>query len=293
MEKFQYPMIYFVHFYFNSIHDMMCKGKFGFQDFDFLIKGMTVMWSRAELKGRAKEVLRYSYWSAFLVSLVITIVGGSNGGGGGGGSNSSRYQMMQNEYAAEIFGLVAAAVFVVIVIYSVFRWLIGFPLEVGGRKYFIQAAQGNVNLNYLGDIFRRERYLNVVLVMFYRGLLLFLWTLLFIIPGIIKGYAYRMVPYILAENPGIGHKRAIELSDQMTMGHKMDMFILDLSFIGWYLLGAMALGIGVLFVRPYEDSTNAELYLTLRRIALERNMCTLQELCGQNNPNGSDGSFYC
>jgi len=70
----------------------------------------------------------------------------------------------------------------------------------------------------------------------------------------------------------------------MTMGHKLDMFILDLSFIGWYFLGALALGIGVLFVNPYADATNAELYLVLRKNALEQGMCTYQELFPGEEP---------
>jgi uncharacterized membrane protein len=87
-----------------------------------------------------------------------------------------------------------------------------------------------------------------------------------------------MVPYILADNPRIDYRRAVELSNQMTMGYKLDIFILDLSFIGWYLLGALAFGIGILFVRPYEDTTNAELYLVLRKNALEQGMCAYEEL---------------
>ncbi len=74
-----------------------------------------------------------------------------------------------------------------------------------------------------------------------------------------------MVPYILADNPSIGAERAIQLSNRMTGGEKWDMFVLDLSFLGWYILGMLALGIGVIFVNPYVDSTKAELYLILRK----------------------------
>mgnify|MGYP006297391159 FL=1 len=64
----------------------------------------------------------------------------------------------------------------------------------------------------------------------------------------------------------------------MTMGEKLDIFVLDLSFLGWYLLGALALGIGVLFVQPYYDATNAELYFKLREKAIERGITTAEEL---------------
>ena len=71
---------------------------------------------------------------------------------------------------------------------------------------------------------------------------------------------------------------SISLSNEMTRGHKFDMFILDLPFIGWYLLGILALGIGVLFVMPYENATNAELYLVLRKNVLEANLCSYEDL---------------
>jgi uncharacterized membrane protein len=240
------------------------------------MKGGLDMWSRYELKTRAKDVLRGTYWKAFLVSLVVAIVGGGNGGSAG--SSSSGYRFSQNNFSSEFVGMMLIIGLLIIAIAFIFRWLIGYPLEVGGRKYFILSSQGDADPGYLGYAFQRGRYLNVILIMFYRGLLVFLWTLLLIIPGIIKSYAYRLVPYILADNPRIDYRRAIELSNQMTMGHKLEIFILDLSFIGWYLLGALALGIGVLFVKPYEDTTNAQLYIVLRKNALEHGMCTYEEL---------------
>jgi uncharacterized membrane protein len=66
-------------------------------------------------------------------------------------------------------------------------------------------------------------------------------------------YSYRYVPYILAKNPSIDAREALDLSRDITKGYKMDLFIMDLSFIGWYILGALALGIGVFFVNPYRD----------------------------------------
>ena len=87
-----------------------------------------------------------------------------------------------------------------------------------------------------------------------------------------------MVPYILSDNPNIGYERAVELSIEMTAGEKMDMWVLDLSFIGWYLLGTLLFLVGVLFVMPYENATKAELYLVLRQNALERGLCSYEEL---------------
>ena len=100
--------------------------------------------------------------------------------------------------------------------------------------------------------------------MLLKDVYIFLWTLLLIIPGIIKMYSYKFVPFILADNPKIGCARAIELSGNMTNGEKWNIFVLDLSFLGWYMLGMMACCIGVLFVKPYYYTTKTELYFELR-----------------------------
>lgn len=90
-----------------------------------------------------------------------------------------------------------------------------------------------------------------------------LWTLLLIIPGIVKSYEYRLVPYILSEEPYLPSDEVISKSRDMTDGHKWDMFVLDLSFLGWHLLGYLFFGIGSIFVHPYEQATYAKLYDTL------------------------------
>lgn len=162
--------------------------------------------------------------------------------------------------------------------YSQLEFL-GYELEIGGRKYFIKAAENDVNLNYLGYGFSNGRYAEIMKSMLWRSVINFLWYLLLYIPGIIKKYAYSMVPFILADNPKIGYKRALELSEQMTNGQKMDMFILDLSFLGWILLGLCCCCIGECLVLPYYNSTYAELYLVLRQNALDNNLCTYDELC--------------
>ena len=134
------------------------------------------------------------------------------------------------------------------------------------------------NLNHLGFAFNKDRYLDIVKAMLWRGFLNFLWFLLLIIPGIVKSYAYSMVPFILADNPNIGYRRAVDLSNQMTRGHKFRIFVLDLSFLGWIFLGLFAFFVGVLFVLPYINATKAELYLTLRQQALENGLTTEEEL---------------
>ncbi|MCX7710255.1 MAG: DUF975 family protein [Clostridia bacterium] len=245
------------------------------------------MWTRAELKAKAKDVLRISYWKAFIVSLVIAIVGGGGGGGGGfngnfgggnAGNNADPFNGANNEILPIIIGAIIVAVLLALLFALALRIFVGYHVEVGGRRYFIQSAQNDVDMNYLGYGFKKGRYISIIKAMLWRALLNFLWSLLLIIPGIIKSYAYRMVPYILADNPNIDYRRGVELSNEMTRGHKWRMFVLDLSFIGWYLLGTLALFIGVLFVNPYFNATQAELYLVLRQNALDTGMCTYEEL---------------
>ncbi len=92
----------------------------------------------------------------------------------------------------------------------------------------------------------------------------FLWGLLLIIPGIIKSYAYAMTPYIAAENPELGAEECINRSMKMMYGHKWELFVLDLTFIGWYLLIIVTCGIASLFVAPYTELARVEFYKELK-----------------------------
>lgn len=98
------------------------------------------------------------------------------------------------------------------------------------------------------DGFRSGHYVNIVLTMFLRDLFTTLWSLLLVVPGIVKHYEYLMVPYIIAENPAMDYKEAFQISKQMMDGEKMEAFIMDLSFIGWYLLSAVTCGLLAIFM---------------------------------------------
>lgn len=163
------------------------------------------------------------------------------------------------------FGIGSIIAFFAFLLAMGVKIFVGAPLEVGGRAFFVRGAVDQaVNFGDVGMAFRRDHYLNVVWVMFYRGVLNFLYFLLLIVPGIIKYYSYSMVPYLLAEDPNLDAKTAIQLSEEMTEGHKLNMLILDLSFIGWYFLGLLLFGLGKYLVNPYVYATKAQLYLTLR-----------------------------
>lgn len=246
------------------------------------------MWTRAELKTKAKAVLKITYWKAFLVSLLITIVGGNTNfnfpsfNWNFGGRDIHHSPDYAGGFGGDFFPLfLGIFIFVGLLIFLfvlAYRFFIGYPVEVGGRRFFIQAADHQANLNHLGYGFEKGNYLDIVKALLWRALINFLWYLLLIIPGIVKSYAYRFVPYILADNPNIGYKRALELSKDITDGQKWRIFVLDLSFIGWFLLGTIALFVGVLFVLPYYNATYAELYVVLRKNAIESGLTNHEEL---------------
>jgi uncharacterized membrane protein len=149
---------------------------------------------------------------------------------------------------------------------------------VGEKRYFLEGTQYRFDMNNILHGFTCGKYGNIVFTLLLKDILLALWTMLFIIPGIVKGYAYALTPYILAENPNIKPTQAINLSCRMTKGHKWEMFVLGLSFIGWYLLGALAFGIGTALVVPYDRATHAQFYLALRSEALHKGVVSLEEL---------------
>lgn len=146
--------------------------------------------------------------------------------------------------------------------------LIADPLIVGGKKYFLKAREeSNTKIGVIGEVFQKEHWLNVAMIMFLRNIYNALWYLT-IVGGVIKTYEYRMIPYILAENPNIKRKEAFELSKKMMKGNKWDTFILDMSFFGWNFLSVLTFGLlSILYVNPYNAATMAELYTTLKKEA--------------------------
>lgn len=192
-------------------------------------------------------------------------------------------ELIESE-AGKMFVTVAAIIGIVVMLLAfLFRVFLLNLLVPGGLRYFVDNSEKlqsgvEANMSVLGMNFRKGNYKNTMLTMLRRDIFTFLWSLLFIIPGIIKAYSYSMVPFILADNPNIGSERAIELSMQMTQGEKFDMFVLGLSFLGWYILGVIACFVGVIFVHPYVQATKAELYRVLREKALSNRYCTYEEL---------------
>lgn len=142
--------------------------------------------------------------------------------------------------------------------------LITIPLAWGFYIYLLRIARKETpDVSSLFDGFKD--YGRIFLTGLLVGLYTFLWTLLFIIPGIIKGYSYAMTNYILKDEPELRYNGAIEKSMKMMNGHKMSLFLLDLSFIGWYLLCILTLGLGLFLVYPYHYTARAHFYEELKQ----------------------------
>ncbi len=237
------------------------------------------MWTRKELKTRGKMAFRANYWICVLVALILLVLLGSGmiSSRSGSGINinighndsgnvvdfdfDSFPNAAKGVLALVVLGAVGAASIVGIAV-SVF---LQNPLEVSGKRFFFLNSYQPADLGELKYSFTQGHYLPIVKTMFLTSLYTFLWSLLLIIPGIIKSYSYRMVPFILAEDPTMDSKQAIDLSRSMMNGNKWRAFVLDLSFIGWYLLSALTAGLLLIFwVGPYVEATDAELYRALR-----------------------------
>lgn len=142
-------------------------------------------------------------------------------------------------------------------------------VTVGANGWMMRYWRGETPA--VGDLFAGFRMYRPVLgAMFLRELLTFLWSLLFVVPGIIKGLAYSMVPYIIYENPHLTASQALKISEKMTDGAKGDLFVLKLSFIGWNILSAITGGIvGYFYVYPYMGVTYAGVYDQLKWNAIQ------------------------
>lgn len=265
------------------------------------------MWTRAQLKDKAKVTFKRNYWKTVLISFLLAVIVGSGAGNSGinfkfndnnapgmewemlGHMEDGELQasdeveeflaeidnakkLIENETStAKLAGIIVGIVVTVLVVAAVAiaiailinAFLIN-PLVVGIRKFFVSNLNTEAQAKELGFGFDHN-YKNTVKTMFFRDLYTFLWSLLFIIPGIVKAYEYRMIPYLITENPELTKEEAFALSKQMMNGQKWNAFVLDLSFIGWRILGAMTFGIlNVFYVDPYKNMTDAALFEALK-----------------------------
>ena len=248
-------------------------------------------WTRTELKERAKESIRRNYWIKVVVGLIAGIISGQIGGNVS--YNSLKTELRESGWNGEnmdfftstqFLMIVSAAIGILMVLFIGFTLLkifLGNPLLVGCSRFFLENSDRKARFGLVGTVFQSGNYLNVVLTMFLRKLFTVLWSLLLLIPGLVKSYSYSMIPYILAENPSISRRRAFEISRKMMDGQKLNAFFLDLSFIGWIILSTLTCGVlDIFYVVPYRQATWAEFYKVNRQQALQNGTATPEELQG-------------
>lgn len=259
-----------------------------------------MMWTRKELKERAKEALKRNYWKIVLVSLIGMLIGGGLGSSGISGGGSDIHDMasdnvkehftehenddvdwegaeavlddIQMDIRPQDIVAVAFTVIVVLIVAAIvlaigiaLDVLLLNPVQVGINRFMVKSLDDTARIAEVGYTFEHN-YKNGVKVMFFKDLYVVLWSLLFIVPGIYKAYQYRMVPYILGENPDMTYQEVLQRSKDMMDGQKWDAFVLDLSFILWHMLGGITCGLAEIFyVAPYVNLTDAALYSRLSR----------------------------
>lgn len=232
-------------------------------------------WTRAGLKERALALLSPGYWPLVLVSLVAIVIG--DYGGAFRRHSSCLRVKTSTTVTVQPTNVIEACssailpvdtttmvVLLVVALAALVMILVSNPIAVGVRKYFVGRHRGTARLKDLFFAFSSGHYWNVVHVVLMHDLAVLLWSLLLIIPGYVKAYALRMVVYELADNPAISWREAFDISERVMQGQKWDSFVLDLSFILWWLLSGLTCGfLDVFFVVPYFGLTSAGLYETL------------------------------
>lgn len=259
------------------------------------------MWTRKDLKEKAKSAFKRNYWKATLASmvLILLVVGVVSSMNFGSTSNNKEKvweireknvidvvvdvarnvtkeniaeirkdfeQMNKTEKMTYNIAFLVTIIMIVLAIIT-FASILGIffvnPLRVGASRFMLKSADDRGNVAELGFAFDHS-YMNIVNTKFFCNLHIFLWVLLFIVPGIYKHYQYYMVDYILAENPHMQRKEVLERSKSIMSGQKWKTFVLDLSFILYHILGIITCGLAEIFyVKPYVYLTRALLYDTL------------------------------
>lgn len=218
------------------------------------------------LRADARQALSGHWGWAILVCIVFSLISGIVALPGSIASASSSILRIGNACNPSMLltGL-GMSIFA-----SVFTFVVGLfvsgPLTVGiwgsFNRFFSES-----DTNTLGNFFRLGfgggHYWKNVWGIFLMNLFTFLWTLLFIVPGIIKAFAYAMTPFILIDNPELGPNEARQRSIKMMRGHKWKLFGLELSFIGWFMLCILSLGVGFIWLSPYVKMSHAAFYNNL------------------------------
>lgn len=209
-----------------------------------------------DLRAQARAALRGKWGVAIAVGLVASLLGGTGSVGTVSTSVSGSSDGWLDFVSHDVWIVVLTAV----VVSGLLALVIGGVMQLGLCDFNTRLVKGQeVRFSLLFGQFHRlwaGICMNIVVSFF-----TFLWSLLFVIPGIIAAYRYAMVPYLMAEFPDLGVMDAMNESKRLMKGNKWRLFCLQFSFIGWELLAAITCGIGSLWVTPYIQAATAAFYL--------------------------------
>ena len=149
-------------------------------------------------------------------------------------------------------------------------FILALPLTWGFQTLFLGAVRGGeATAKDMFEGYNKELFSRVLTTTLLYYVYVFLWSLLLLIPGCIKSYSYAMTPYILKDNPEMKNNAAIEESMRMMDGHKLELFLLDLSFIGLAILSILTCCIGFLWLVPYMNMARVNFYEDLKKASVE------------------------
>lgn len=218
-------------------------------------------YTRAEMKQAAKDSLDGKWGTSIGALLLVMVVPGAVLGIVTG---LMGFMSGLCSYAGA-YGAVAMISTLTWLLSLAFAFLILGPLTMAYYFFFLRLVRGmGVKATMPYQCFAGENYGRLTLAYFMQSLFILLWSLLLIVPGIIKALSYAMMPYIMMDHPEMGWQEAINESKRMMDGHKGDLFVLYLSFILWLLLVEVTCGIAILYVGPYMQATVANFYRSLK-----------------------------
>lgn len=235
-------------------------------------------WNRKEIKLHSKNMIRKDYWRTFIVSALqfsfstVTIASTLTD------FSKNIPELIKNVFNSEfssgnmdtkvimiLVTLISCITVLLLIARAFINIFFAYPIQVGSTRYMKNTVREDTK-GKIADVFQvfDGKYLNCVKIMFIYNALLTIGSLMFVLPGIYFSYKFRMVPYIIDDDPEISVRDAFSKSSEIMKGNMINVLMLDLSFIPLYILGFLTLGFVELFyTEPYKDLVDAQLYLTL------------------------------
>ncbi len=220
----------------------------------------------ADYRKIARERLSGKWVMAIIVGLVASILGGSIAVGYSGPSMEYE-ESLENINIGGVAGVfvmsILSIILLVAAIFSLLHFIIGGATQLGYAAFNLDVVDGvPTSASVLFSQYNRLKDGFVMRLM--TNIFIALWSLLFVIPGLMKTYSYKMAPYILVENPQMTGMEAITASKNMMYGHRWELFCLLFSFIGWDILSVFTLGLLQLWIHPYKEAAVAVFYRNLK-----------------------------